>query len=1177
MTVRRISFVAMLVLTLAAGAYAQDFRATLTGVVTDPTGAAIPNATVKATNTATNEVKETKTTADGVYTIPYLNPGTYNIEVTASGFQTLKREAIVLRVADKVNLPVQLTVGAVSQEITVTGQQDVIETGSADRGLVFDPVKTQQYPLNGRQAYMLMALTPGVLFTQEVFGPSGYSGTRGWDVSNAYRINGARTGQNLFLLNGAPISDNNGTWQLAPNVEAVQEFKVMTNTYDAQYGRFGGGVVNTTLRSGSNAWHGDVFDYFRNSVLDANRTENKQVGKGRGRHNQNQFGGVAGGPLRKDRDFIFASFEGWREIIPFAVISDVPNNDLRDGQHFGQYGYTIYDPGSTRICAAPDNCRGSAYIRTAFANGVIPQARISPIGAKILSYFPKANGPDLKALSQNFYATNNYGHYRYDQPMVRWDHVVSEKDKFYTLFTYQHGQEYRDSTGFGPPAGSGDVGSQRTDQNYMAAWTHVLSPTAVLDVRGSFGRFTAIFPRYTDFNLTTDKIGMANMPHAPTWTKNTVPQISLSGFTTLFGLSGAGNIFTWNTYNQWNFAPSLSKTRGKHNLHVGFEYNYVANGNVSPGWSNGTFSFDSTWTRQLSGTGQGTYDGAAIASMLLGVPASGYIDHNDTQYRTRPYLGFYVQDDYKIARKVTLNLGLRYDVQIPWLERFNRENRGWDYTSKSPISDQVLANWARMKAAYDAANPKYPYPAPPAQLTGGFLFPGVGGQPRRLYNTDATNLGPRIGVAWQVLPKTVIRAGGGIYYQSPTQGGTTNGFSMRTNYTSSLDGMTPSSGGSLTGPYSLNNPFPAGFQSPLGSGNGLMTNIGQSSGGYDSPGFKIPRTYQYSFGIQQELPWRVLAEISYAGNYQIYTTLGWEQDNYSLADFNKGHDDAQYLSRQLQNPFYGVPGIPVTATLGASATTAASNLMRPFPQFTSINNNLAQWGHYRYDALQVKMEKRVLGGASTGVMTWALSYAFSKAMQQSSRFESWNLQEPMVKELDSQDKPQNLSFSGVWDLPFGKSRKFVNINNRIADTLVSNWRFDWVLTYVSGYPVGWTSSGYYNSCGEYHAKHQTANSWINNDKSCYAIPVPPNTLRQFPDRFPDIRQITKPQMNIALEKTVKFSERYRFQFRAESFNLSNTPIPGGVDVSVTSSRFGMLPTSQQNWPRLVQLAAKIHF
>src|SRR5262245_28676169 len=269
---------ALALLVFTAIGFAQDFRATISGLVTDQNGQLVANAIVKAVKVDTNETKEVRTTSEGRYSIPYLNPAIYNIEVTANGFQMLRRKGIALRVADKLDLPLQLTVGQVSETVVVAGQQESLDSGSANVGLVFDPGKPQELPLNRRQTYMLLSLTPGVVFTQETFGPTGFSGTRGWDVNSSYKINGARTGQNLFLLNGAPISDNNGTWQVAPNVEAAQELQVMTNTYDSSYERFGGGVVNTTIKSETNIWNGNVFDYFRNAVFDANYSRTTRQG-----------------------------------------------------------------------------------------------------------------------------------------------------------------------------------------------------------------------------------------------------------------------------------------------------------------------------------------------------------------------------------------------------------------------------------------------------------------------------------------------------------------------------------------------------------------------------------------------------------------------------------------------------------------------------------------------------------------------------------------------------------------------------------------------------------------------------------------------------------------------------------------------------------------------------------
>jgi hypothetical protein len=1007
------------------------------------------------------------------------------------------------------------------------------------------------------------------MFTQEAFGPGGFSGTRGWDVNNAYKINGARTGQNLFLLNGAPISDKDGNWQLAPNVEAVQEFKVMTNTYDASYGRFGGGVVNTTIKGGGNSWHGDVFDYFRNAVLDANRTENKQTTPNtvRPAHNQHQFGGVAGGALRKDKDFIFGSFEGWREVQPASVISSVPAAGLIDGQHFSNYGYQVFDPMTSHDCASPANCRGSAYIRDPFPGNVIPSSRISPVAQKVLSYFPAANGPDPRALSSNYY-TNTNGRYRYDQPMGRWDHNFGESDKLYALVTFQHGKEYRNSTGFLPPAGSGDINSQRTDQNYITAWTHVLNPRSVLDVRGSFSRFTTYFPRYTDYDFTIDKVGMTNMPHAPTVLKSSTPRFDVNGLTQLFALSSSGE---WSNYNQWNFTPSLILTRGRHSIRTGVEYNYVMQATGNKGWANGTFTFDRGWTRQLSGFDGGALDGNSIASLLLGYPASSQVDWQDNPYRTRPYIALYAQDDWKISRTVTLNLGLRYDVQVPWIERYNRSNRGWDFSTKNPYSDQVIANWAKIKADYDKTNPTYPFPSTPQALYGGFRFAGANGEPSRLYNTDWTNVGPRIGVAWQVRPTTVIRAGAGVYYMSPTQNNTTTGFAQTTNYVSTIDGRTPSAGSNLSGPYSLVDPYPGGLQPASGASLGLSTNIGRGVS-FDPPNFKIPRTYQYSFGIQQQLPWNILAEVSYAGNYQTYINMGTAINEISMADYNRSRAETAYNSTQVPNPFYNI--LPANGGQGQNPTISRGSLLRPDAIFQGITNNLTQWGRYRYDSMQVKVEKRVLGGANTGVLTYVLSYSFSKAFEQNHRLQSWNLDEPVIYELDNTDKPHTLSFSGVWDLPVGKGRKFLNTSNAVASHFVSGWQLDWIYTYNSGYPTGWPDL--VNSCGDWHAANQNRYAWFNNDKKCYQTRQS-FTFRVVPDRFSDIRNPATKQLNIALEKTTRISERFKWTLRAEAFNLTNTPGYGGPDTSFGSDRFGMLPNNQQNWPRLVQLSAKFFF
>jgi hypothetical protein len=360
---------AMLLCAVNGCVFAQDYRASLLGTVVDPSRAPVPSATVKATKEDTNVSRETQTNQAGVYALVGLDPGTYTITVSANGFTTARRTGIILLTNDKLSMNFSLEVGAVTQEITVVGEQELITTATASRGLVFDPIKMQEIPLNGRQAYMLMRLSPGVMFTQRTFGATGFSGTRGWDVNGSFVMNGGRSGSNQFLLNGAPISTN-GTFNLSPNVEAVQEMKVMVNTYDSQYGRSGGGHVSTTLRSGTNEWHGTLFDFWRNRILDANTRQNNALGVRRGFRNQHQFGGTVGGPVRKDKDFLFFSFEGWRERVPFPSNVSVPPVEVRNGDFStfvpqGQTGrINIFDPMTSVPCGGAVTCIAGGVYRT---------------------------------------------------------------------------------------------------------------------------------------------------------------------------------------------------------------------------------------------------------------------------------------------------------------------------------------------------------------------------------------------------------------------------------------------------------------------------------------------------------------------------------------------------------------------------------------------------------------------------------------------------------------------------------------------------------------------------------------------------------------------------------------------------------------------------------------------
>ncbi len=1157
-------------------AVAQDYRATILGIVADPSRAAVPGATVKATKEDTNVSRETQTNTAGVYTIAALDPGTYTVTISAPGFQMQRRTGVILLTNDRLNLPITLEVGQMTQEITVIGEQELINTATASRGLVFDPIKMQEIPMNGRQTYMLMRLSPGVMFTQREFGSTGYSGTRAWDVNGSFTMNGGRTGTNQFLLNGAPISTN-GTFNVAPNVEAVQEMKVMVNTYDSQYGRTGGGHVNTTLKSGSNEWHGTLFDFWRNRILDANTRQNNALGVGRGFRNQHQFGGTVGGPIRKDNDFVFFSFEGWREVTPFPSNVSVPPVEIRGGDFSGfvpagQGGTVkIYDPLTAFPCTtAGANCRsGGVFRRLPFAGNRIPASRISPIGQKFLGYYPAPNFQP-QSLVNNFTRPDNVGRYRYEQPMARYDKVLTDKDRLNFLFTFQDGSEYRDQTGFDPPARYGNMaGTVRRDINGIVSYDRMMSPTRLLRVQVSYNRFVENFPDVSDSSFTWDKVGIKNIPQVDSFPTKLMPRVTVGGFRDMFG----NQYINQSSRQQLNFQANLAETRGRHSLKYGIEVAQLLRHNFSSGRSSGQLDFDTGWTREYSGVGQGSLDGSSVASLLLGNLAGGSIAFNDTYLRREPYWGVFIQDDWKVSRQLTLNLGLRYDIQYGLYEIHNRLNRGWDFSTKQAISDSVIGAWKKLVAD----NPARGIPAPPQALVGGMAFAGVAGQPRRVYDADLTNIQPRFGFAFNFLPKTVMRGGFGIFHRTATQNNLATGYSISTPYIASLTaGQFPSSG--LTGPYSLENPWPGGVVRPLGNTLGIATNLGQSNS-FDPPNRRIPRTFQWSYTLERELPWNMVLEASYVGSLTNKEPAGMALNYMAKEHYDTAQTNPDYYSARVPNPFFNI--LPTSVSLGASAEVSRETLLRPFPHFTGITNNLLPWGRSWYHGLQVRFEKRMMSERSkAGAITWVLAYTFSKQMERGWYSNSTYKWMQPFSNVTSIDRPHNLTFAGIWDLPVGKGRAHLKSMNKVGEALLGGWTANTNFIYQSGVPNGaWT--GWEFLCGDPLANVRTETSWFFNDRSRFSQcwrQLRPYEYRRLPDRFDSIRSHAAPQIDLMLSKKINITERYQFEIRGEAFNAFNTPIrrdaPSG---NPSAADFGLLPVAQFNFPRNIQIGMRLRF
>ncbi|MGH9719174.1 MAG: TonB-dependent receptor domain-containing protein [Bryobacteraceae bacterium] len=1166
----------MLGLFLAAIVPAQEYRATILGQVMDPAGAAIPNANVKATREGTNVFKDTLTNSEGIYTIIGLDPAQYTVTVSANGFRTVVRSGIVLQTAQKLNLPVTLEVGQVTQEITVVGEQELIQTATASRGLVFDAIKMQEIPLNGRQAYMLMRLSPGVMFTQRTFGSSGFSGTRAWDVNGSFTMNGGRTGTNQFLLNGAPISTN-GTFNVSPNVEAVQEMKIMVNTYDSQYGRTGGGTVSTTLRSGTNDWHGSVFDFWRNRVLDANTRQNNASGAKRGFRNQHQYGGIAGGPIRKDRDFVFFSFEGWQERTPFPSVTSVPPVEVRGGNFNltpagSNAPMRVYDPLTAVACTEASvaaQCRaGALYIRQQFPGNIIPASRQSPIGRAILGYYPAPNFTP-QALSQNYVRADNLGKYRYEQPMARYDKILSDNDRLYFLFTFQDGSEFRNQNGFDPPAQTGNMpGTVRRDQNYVISYDRTMTPTRLFHIQASYNRFQENFPDVSDYEFTYDKIGIKKLPVVDTFPTRLTPRVNVSGYNDIFG----NQFINQSSRQQLNLQANVSELRGRHSLKFGAEVAQLMRHNRSAARAGGQLGFDNIWSRQFRGVRVDTLDGNGVADLLLGNLNSGVINYNDTYFRREPYFGIFIQDDWKVNSRLTLNVGLRWDVQFPFTELHNRVNGEFDYTTPQAFSAQAVARWNQLAAG--TAN----YPAAPPAIVGGLTFAGVNGRPRRIYDFDLSNIQPRIGVAYSLTPKTVLRGGFGMFYRTATQNGLTTGYSINTDYVNSTDGGRSPRSASLTGAYSLEDPFPDGVVRPFGGQLGIATNVGNGVS-FDPRGRLIPRTNQWSFTIERELPWKMVLEVSYVGSTTVKEPVGIQIGEMNQASWDAAQSNPAFYQQTLTNPFFGI--LPAASTFGTAATIQRRDLLRRIPQFAGVTNNILPVGKVWYNGLQTRFEKRAFGDRNKmGALTWVLAYTWSKQMERA-RYDAFSFEwrQPFSQVTDI-DRPHNMTAALIWDLPFGNGRGFAHNLPKTANLLIGGWTANANLIYQSGVPLAsWRS--WEALCGDPLAGTRTETSWFFNDRSrtsqCWRQ-LRPFEYTVLPSRFHSIRGHSAPQLDLMLSKKVNVNERWQVEFRAEAFNATNTPLRGDpASTNPTDAQFGVLPVQQLNFSRNVQLGLRVRF
>lgn len=1149
-------------------ALAQDYRGALLGRVTDPSGGAIAGAKVTAVNEATNTVAAAATAADGAYLIPFLIPGKYRLEVEASGFQQYSQSGITVSVNSQVRVDVTLQVGALTESVTVTADAPLLETATATMGQVVDRRKAEAMPLNGRMIFMLNRLAPGVIWQAPTFGATGTSGLRPFDNSggSAWSMNGGRLTSNEFLLDGAPNSTR-GRYNFSPPVDAVEEFKIQTNSFDAQYGRTGGGVVNMTLKSGTNQLRGQLWNFTKYGMWNANNSLNVATGAPKPPQQYNQYGATGSGPLYlpliydgRNRTFWMFTWEGLRERVPFPITTSVPTPAERAGDFSAAYRdggpFDIYDPLTTRTDAA------GRLIRDPFPGRKVPTARIHPIALRVLEIYPLPNVSDQR--QNNHVNTVNKGIYNYNAEVVRVDHVLGPRNRVFGSFFRNHRDEFRSNNGLqGTFANQGEWPQTRNNHGFVVDLVSTLSPTSVLNARINFTRFLQTGYQTDARRFDAAKLGFVRLPGPY------LPVFNLDQYTSI----GVGSEGVNSADNTASTQANHTTTYSRHTLKYGGEYRNIRSNPRSTGTQNGEFSFTRAFTRRDVNT-QDAGSGHSVASLLLGYPASAQIGAGAARALQWHYIAFFVQDDLRLTPRLTVNLGLRWDYEGPVTERYNRLVRGFAFDQPSPLAE-------RLRTADGLAN----CPAC-SSLRGGLTFAGVSGNPRGIFEPDRNNFQPRLGAAYRLTNKTVLRGGLGIYYSPTTQMGTQTGFFVPTNYIANdLQGRP---GIPEVGVNSFAHPFPAGRATPPGASLGLLTQVGQSVS-FDNPRRTVPYIYQFTFNIQRQIKRNLVAEAAFVGSRTRQLPVSKSFNFVPREELAKG---VSYLQQVVTNPFAGL--LPGSAFNGQ--TVQRQQLLLPYPQFSgtrgdnsptggSTTNSLSI-GASSFHSFQLRIEKRLSHG-----VTFVSSYMLSKNIERNNFL---NAQDTvLVSQLTDYDRTHVWVFSGVAELPFGRGRPLAADVPGWLNHLIGGWEYVWIANVGTGRPQG-TPGGLEPLAGPV-LKKQSLDLWFNN---CYVDLAgrpsaqcatndlepawrvrAPGELRTTPNRFSNIRVPTKPILEMSLHKEIRFSERRYLQYRFETFNTFNSVIFSTPNTDYSNANFGKVPQPRAPiyFPRNIQMGLKLYF
>jgi hypothetical protein len=1143
--------------------YGQEARSTVSGTITDQSGSAIAGARVRISNVDTGVALSAVSNEVGQYHLLFVNPGAYQLTAEMPGFRTFIRENILLTLGEAATLDVRMEVGSQADTVTVAAQAPLLDAEKADRGLAVDEKSLSSLPLIARVPNLMATLAPGVIWTAP-----NYTSLAPFSngAFSSFSINGSVSPSAEFLLDGAP---NDMIYQAAHSVsyvapvDAVEEFKVVTGAYDAQYGRNGGGVVAVALKSGANALHGTAYEFLKRSFLDANTFANNAAGGARNYDKLDEWGGTLGGPVwipkvykGKDKTFFFVAYEKYHwNTLARNQISSVPTT----AQRGGDFSNTFNAAGQLNAICDPATGRSvnGTWVRDAFPGNIIPANRLDAVGSRMANIYPLPNlTPGLVNWQNNYFSPLNT-QYFFPNIVARVDHNFSEKERIYGRYVYNNQLLDDISNAYLTGPGADNRYGNKVNNAAVLDSVTVFNTTTTLDVRGSLNRWTQNYAPGT-YNASTgaQAIGLPASLVSQFEEPSRFPYITASNYQYLG--ESASNIWYAPSTN-WSLAGTLSLIRGRHYIKAGLDSRLMHLANYQSAFAGSTFAFDQTFTRANYLTAD-SVSGNAIAAMLLGAATSGGVDYIARPYYSWRYWAPWVQDDIKVSRRLTINLGLRWDVLGPLKERYNRLNYGFFPDRVNPISSQIN----------QTLFPNY-------KVSGGIGFTGVGGQPDTAFNTDWNNIQPRLGAAFQLTPTTVLRGGFGVSYLPQVSFGNSYGFSQSTPYVASLTSNQTPAG-------SVSNPFPSGLLAPAGSSLGLATLLGQSPN-FADPSGRIGYVYSFSFGIQKQLADQIRIEASYVGSrtYAVPVTNTYNalsKQNLARGDATQG-GSSNALTQQVPNPFQGLlPGTSLN-----SATVPAQQLLLPFPEFTGLSRQNIPEGRIWYNSLQTNVQRRYSNGFSvTG------SYTFSKNLQ---ALNYLNAQDSSpARTIVPFDRTHVFVLAPVYELPFGPGRPLLNTSHSLISRLVGGWQVMGNFTWQSGVPMSVpggvfvvgnpvldnpTPAHMFNT-GLIQANGTVVNT-VNGLPPAFQI-QPPFSLRTASLYFGNLRDRWGPQLDLALIKSTRIRERLRLEIRADALNAMNHPLWGGDPViTPTSPNFGqlLLNNGQTNAPRQFQLSARLVF